>query len=367
MKRFAVILNIPSPYRVFLLECLNDKLKQKGIRLEVHFMARGHAGRPDSWLNPKMTFQYRYWKDYGRQFHHFNPGLIFHLFFQRPDWLLLGSPFDTFTGLFVGIGVTMHKANKGCWIEGNTKNTGKLNGPIGWLKRFVLSRCGFVAVPGQEGVGYIDLHRKFTKATLPRCVLLPNLIDESRFLPGRGSPGTGRVCIIPSRLSPEKGVLPFVKLLDRKMLEGWKIQILGRGEEERLVREMAQKGGFADQIEIIDYVPYDRMPSYYAAADLMLLPSLRDQNPLAVVEALHCGLPIALSDQAGNVEEGVTVGRNGWRLPVKNPVAFKAVLAEIFATPKERLREMGECSKWENATFWDTRKAVSDFVQKVLV
>ena len=54
------------------------------------------------------------------------------------------------------------------------------------------------------------------------------------------------------------------------------------------------------------------MPKYYAASDLFLLPSIHDPNPLSVVEALHSGLAVAISDRCGNVEEGVMDGDNGF-------------------------------------------------------
>jgi len=359
VKTFHVVLNIPSPYRVHLLEVLNRQLRAKDVALHVHFMAKGHTGRPKSWLNPKMTFAHTYWQDYGRSSHHFNPAMISALRKAKPDYLLFGSPFDTFTGL--GVAFLVHAKSKGAWIEGNTQNPGKLTGFVGWLKRTVLKRCDYVAVPGKSGEKYIDLHRAHTTAKLPPCILLPNLIDETRFVRGAGSKMGDRVCLVPSRLSPEKGVLPFVKLLDREMLQGWKIVIMGKGVEEAEVVRVASEGGFREKIKIHDYVPYDEMPKFYASADLVLLPSLRDQNPLAVVEALHCGLPIALTDQAGNIDEALTEGKNGWVLPVNDVEAFKAKLKQVFATDRESLKAMGDWSYAHNARYWDSERAIGRF------
>jgi len=363
VKTFHVVLNIPSPYRVHLLEVLNRQLREKGVALHVHFMARGHAERPKSWLDPKMTFAYTYWKDYGRSAHHFNPSMIAALRKAKPDYLLLGSPFDTFTGLCVSF--LVHAKSKGVWIEGNTQNPGKLTGFIGGLKRAVLKRCGYVAVPGTAGRKYIDLHRAHTTAKLPPCIVLPNLIDETRFVRGTGSRSGDKVCLVPSRLSPEKGVLPFVKLLDKEMLQGWKIVIMGKGVEEAEVVRVSTEGGFREKIEILDYVPYDEMPKYYASSDLVLLPSLRDQNPLAVVEALHCGLPIALTDRAGNVDEALDEGKNGWALPVNDAAAFKAKLKQVFATDRDTLKAMGDWSYRHNATFWNSDQAIARFVTEL--
>ena len=104
------------------------------------------------------------------------------------------------------------------------------------------------------------------------------------------------------------------------------------------------------------------MPKYYASADLFVLPSRHDPNPLSVVEALHSGLPVAVSEMAGNVEEAVAENRNGWVLPVNDSLLFAAKLKDIFNTPIERLQKMGVVSHKENATFWNTRASVSRFL-----
>ena len=62
----------------------------------------------------------------------------------------------------------------------------------------------------------------------------------------------------------------------------------------------------------------------------------------------------------------VASGRNGWVLPVRDEAAFRAALARVFATDKATLREMGARSKAENATFWDTSRAIKAFLDEIL-
>lgn len=124
--------------------------------------------------------------------------------------------------------------------------------------------------------------------------------------------------------------------------------------------------GLSDFVKVIHSVPYQDMPRYYASADLCVIPSVRDQNPLAAVEALHSGLPLALSDQAGNVDEAVSEGENGWVLPVLDKEAFFAKLKTVFSTAKERLAEMGRVSKEKNARFWNTKESIRTFLSHVI-
>lgn len=371
MKKFVAVMNIPSPYRLHLLGEMARQLKERGVEFECHFMNRGHKDRPASWLNPKIDFLHTYWRNWGPDQHELNPGLVARLMVSRPDWLLLGGVFDTFTNICLSL-LAPAKA-KICWLEGNTKTPGRLDGALGKFKRALMGRCQFAAVPGSDAAKYIGLHQARTKMKMPKPVYLPNLVDEKRFgggesvAPrGRGGNEGDRMCIIPARLEAVKGLVPFFQLLTPQMLKGWRIRLMGQGPlKEEILATLANRG-IADFVEIVDYVPYEEMPSEYAKADLLLLPSIYDPNPLSVIEALHSGLAVAVSDQAGNVEEAVTEGRNGWVLPVKDKAAFEAKLREVFATPVERLREMGRLSKAENAKFWETKGAIKRFLDEVL-
>ena len=377
IKRFVAIMNIPSPYRLHLLTALWRALDKRGVDFHVHFMAKGHADRPKSWLNPKIDFPHTYWTDYGFGDHHFNPGMLMHLLKHKPDIMMCGASFDTFTGLLAMI--CLPAKMKCIWLEGNTKHPGKMTGLLGYVKRLVLSKCRYAAVPGKETQDYIALHQKRTKRRMPTCIVLPNLVDEKKFKPRSAWPcneilnvrerlGVGnedKLCLVPARFDPVKGLVEFVEVLDNVNLSGWKIAILGHGPLRTRVETLINGKGLSSHFKIVESVPYDEVPIYYAASDLMLLPSIQDMNPLAVVEALHSGLPIAESDQAGNVHEAITDGRNGWVLPVLNKGRYSAVLAQVFETSLCRLREMGRCSLMDNAKFWNTDMAITRFVNEL--
>lgn len=379
-KTFHVVQNIPSPYRLHLFKEMHRQLTEKGISFHVHFMSdmsRGHNERPLSWRDPVITFPHTYWRDYGFGCHHFNPGMIRRIRKTRPDFLLVGSPFDTFTSIFVAF---MCPATVRCtWSEGNTKTPGVMTGFKGWLKRKVFSKYDFVGVPGSDAAKYIALHQAHTKYQMPYPVMLPNLIDEKRFRPRRqwnkgelvkirielGVGDGERLAITPARLESCKGLMEYLSLLTPKMLNGWRIAIFGQGPLKEDLLRLAHEREIGDRVLIKDFVPYTEMPKYYASADLFVLPSRHDPNPLSVVEALHSGLPVAVSERAGNVEEAVSEGRNGWVLPVSDNRLYASKLNEIFGTPIDRLQKMGAVSHNENAFFWDTRGSVSRFLNEV--
>lgn len=371
MKKFWVVHNIPSPYRLHIFNALWRECQKRGLDFHVHFMSdmsRGYDERPLSWRNPKMDFPYTYWKDYGRGQRHVNPGLLAHIWKRQPEYLLAGSPFDTLTGMLAG---RMTKGVTCTWCEGNTKTPGKMGFPFGWIKRFALGGFDYVAVPGSDAAKYIGLHQTLTKCKMPTPVMLPNLVDGTRFCGSIKQSDNRpieqcRRAIIPARLLPVKGLLEFISLLTPEMLAGWQINIVGDGPLKEQILKLIGERGLSGHINVVPFVAYEEMPRLYAESDLLILPSTYDPNPLSVVEALHSGLAIALTSEAGNVEEAVTEGKNGWALPVKDAEAFAAKLKEVFAAPEERLVEMGRVSKAVNARFWGTEAAVAHFVDTVV-
>lgn len=378
--RYEMIMNIPAPYRLPLFKELHKQMAERGVDFTVHFMNRGHKDRPKSWLDPKIDVPHRYWRNWGPDQHELNLGLVLKMIFNPPEYLDLGSPYDTFTCILLAF---LSRAKcKIMGMEGNTKTPGKMTGFIGWFKRAVISRSDYAPISGSDGAKWLDLHRQAygVGRHFPKTTYLPNVIEESRFhvraeypfdemkelrASAFGADEATRVCLIPARFDPVKGLKEFFKIVEPSMLKGWKLVIMGHGPEEEETMKIVVERGLSEFVKVIHSVPYGEMPRHYAAADLMLLPSLQDMNPLSVIEALHSGLPIALSCMAGNVEEAVTEGENGWVLPVMDEEPYRKKLAEVFATPIERLREMGTISKRVNARYWITGEAVTRFLDSI--
>ena len=72
-----------------------------------------------------------------------------------------------------------------------------------------------------------------------------------------------------------------------------------------------------------------------AASDVLVMPSLREGQSIAVLEAMRDGRAVIVSDGPGNPE---LVGDAGVVVPVGDPAALAAALARLAADPAERAR-----------------------------
>jgi glycosyltransferase involved in cell wall biosynthesis len=64
-------------------------------------------------------------------------------------------------------------------------------------------------------------------------------------------------------------------------------------------------------VRSMGYIPPQRMPELYNAADLFVTPSLYDNLPNTIMEAMACGTPCA-GFHTGGIPEMITHGENGY-------------------------------------------------------
>ncbi len=373
--RFHIVHNIPSPYRLHLFERLGTAIAAAGGSLHVHFMATNHADRPSSWARRPDTLAFPAslsrdvgptWR--GRQLH-LNPGLLLELRRARPDVVMVGGPWDSPTTLLASalqVG-TLRIA----WYEPNTQTPGRVTGAARRLKRALLGRYHLVAVPGSEGERYT---REMLGMAMP-VVTLPNLVDERAFARVsqhqadelRQELGLGpgeRLALLPARLAPEKGIVELLEVLDSSLLRDWQLRIVGDGPLRNEVRAAIARRGLSGRVAVVGSLPYERMPALYRAAELFVLPSLYDPNPLTVVEALHSGLSLLVSQRIGNLPEALRDGENGVSFDPRDPEAMRDAARRAFGAATAELATMGRRSR-EQARFWNTDEAIGRFLDVV--
>jgi glycosyltransferase involved in cell wall biosynthesis len=95
--------------------------------------------------------------------------------------------------------------------------------------------------------------------------------------------------------------------------------------------------------------PHDLLPTALNAADLLVLPSVREQFGLVLIEAMACGLPVASVDAHGPADI-VDPGQSGWLVPPDDQDALADALVEAVNQPAER-RRRGEAARHAAARY----------------
>jgi glycosyltransferase involved in cell wall biosynthesis len=110
-----------------------------------------------------------------------------------------------------------------------------------------------------------------------------------------GLPEETPLILYTGRLSAEKGVmeLPEIYRKVKQTLPDVKMVVAGTGPGEQALRDIFPEAVFTG------WVDHNRLPAFYSAADLLVLPSRFDTFSCVVLEALSCGLPVIAYDTKG--------------------------------------------------------------------
>jgi glycosyltransferase involved in cell wall biosynthesis len=198
-------------------------------------------------------------------------------------------------------------------------------------------------------------------------VEVPNGVDTDRFRPGldglsvrqkHGVPANTRVILFVGALDRAhyfKGVDRLLEAVSTiKDHEPW-LLIVGDGDLKEQFQALASELGIADRTVFPGSVSHHGLPSYYAAADILALPSSQVESfGLVLIEAMACGKPVVASSLPG-VRSVVTDGKDGLLVQPGSVADLAEKVQRLLHDPSLR-QEMGERgrAKVEAAYAWAT-------------
>jgi glycosyltransferase involved in cell wall biosynthesis len=93
----------------------------------------------------------------------------------------------------------------------------------------------------------------------------------------------------------------------------------------------------AKDVYLAGWHDHDALADFFAAADAVVLSSVREQFGSVLVEGMACGLPAIAVDRLGPADI-VIPGQTGWLVAPDDEQELAAALAQAIAHPAERLR-----------------------------
>ena len=104
--------------------------------------------------------------------------------------------------------------------------------------------------------------------------------------------------------------------------------------DERLaedIRREASRLGLAERIYFVE--PTREIEKYHRAADIFVLPSVREGLPNVVLEAMACGVPCIVTRLPGVSDLLIDDGTSGLLVPGRDVAALQAALARLVEQP----------------------------------
>jgi len=208
-------------------------------------------------------------------------------------------------------------------------------------------------------------------ANRDRVEVIPCGVELDLFQPmnkgkARGELGLDdtKVLLFVGRIQPLKGLdilLRAVACLDRNDL---RLLIVGGdagGGEVARLRSLARELGIAEKVVFLGAVEHERMPLFYNAANVCVVPSYYESFCLVAIEALACGTPVVAS-RVGGLATTIRHGETGYLIAELSAEAFAHRL-QLLLDDEALQRRMGAAARaWVAKYSWS---AVADRVLEV--
>lgn len=205
-----------------------------------------------------------------------------------------------------------------------------------------------------------------------RLRVIPPGVDLERFHPLPAGQAKEQMCLDPTcriilyvgRIEPLKGIetlLEATALIAQRRPELTRrlcVPIIG-GDPHRIedndemvrLQRLRERLGISSVVTFLGGQDQDVLQYYYAAAEMVVMPSDYESFGMVALEAMACGTPVIASD-VGGLAYLVQHGRTGYRVPARDPEALAGKIMRLLTNEglRRRMGQRGVC--WAEAYAW---------------
>jgi glycosyltransferase involved in cell wall biosynthesis len=180
----------------------------------------------------------------------------------------------------------------------------------------------------------------------PPVAIVPNAVDMRVWQPvPPRTPDGGLTIGYIGRLSPEKGILPFLESWLATRRPGDRLLVAGTGDGDYAAQFIRRAATADGAVECLGYIDGPALRSMLARCDITVLPSgmgaggLRENFGNVVVESMALGRPVMVT--RGMAWDQVEADRTGFVFD-PSPTSAEAMLRHVQTLPPPVLAAMGE-------------------------
>jgi glycosyltransferase involved in cell wall biosynthesis len=286
---------------------------------------------------------------YGDNFTYLSPSIIGHLWRFRPQ-VIFASSFGVWTILALLLKPLFW------WrviiaYEGSSPGVDYRNSAVRlFVRRMMVWLADACITNSQAGSLYL---REILQAKSDRVFVQPYEIPDERTLPDSPpaeislQPELSRpVFLFVGHVIPRKGLpllLQACTILKARGYEHYTVQVIGDGAQQAELANFCQEQHLTDRVQWVGRVAFDRIGTYFQAADVFVFPTLEDTWGVVTLEAMLLGKPILCSTGAGTAEL-VRSGENGYVFIPDDPTKLADLMQKFLDNP-DLIPTMGERSK----------------------
>lgn len=348
MKRRLVILTeIISPYRIPLFNALAQNAE---VDLHVIFLAETD---PDlrQWQIHKegIEFSYQILRSWRRRFGRYNAllnrGVGRALAEAAPDVILCGG-YNYVASWQALFWARAYNVPFFLWSESNVQDLRRGHVVVELLKTKFLRRCSGFVVPGQSALEYLRIQKVEERTVF----VAPNAVDNDFFAAAAAAAKRDaarwrreldlpeRYFLFVGRVVREKGVFELLSAyakLEESMRQQVGLVLVGDGACRPQI-ELQAASISPGVVRFAGFAQQGQLATYYALAEMLILPTYTDTWGLVVNEAMACGLPVIVSKVAGCAADLVKENWNGLSVEPRDVSSLTSAMRSLADRPDLR-------------------------------
>ena len=170
---------------------------------------------------------------------------------------------------------------------------------------------------------------EFLGGLIRRQVDLPIRVIPNGYAPAAALGKTKRnLVLVVARLFPRKGVQRFIEAIPG-MPHDWEYVIAGDGPHLPRLKELAAR--LRVPVRFIGFVDAHTLRGYYEEARILVFPSIRENFPMVLLEAMDAGCAVITTDAEGC---GEVVGKAGVVVRKDDAQQIRSALGKLMGDPK---------------------------------
>ena len=155
-----------------------------------------------------------------------------------------------------------------------------------------------------------------------------------------------KVILFVGRVEPLKGLSQLLRAVAcLSDIQSVRLVIIGgdehsRHEIERL-HQLSRKLNIQDNITFLGLTRHEKLPYFYSAADVCVIPSYSESFGLVALESLACGTPVVATD-VGDLKNIIRQGETGYVVADNNPHRLADKIALLLSRPDSDIKSAQE-------------------------
>ena len=161
--------------------------------------------------------------------------------------------------------------------------------------------------------------------------IIPNVIDTRRFAPAPGGRTKGRFHVVVTRNFDPVYDIPTVLrafAIAASSIADAHLSVTGSGPERSRLEALCTELGIAGRVSFTGRIDNSAIHRLYQSADLMVNPSLVDNQPVSILEAFACGVHV-VSTNVGGVPLVAEHERTALLVPPGDPRSMAQAMLRI--------------------------------------